>query len=123
MRWALAGSETRVGEAHSWEECCRELEASPASVLGLELRHDNVEQVVQWLLTMRERFPAARAVILLASRSLRRAFALLYEAGAVHVAESTRNLDATGRLVVRLVGNAARSQPDYQQTVYERIPW
>jgi len=122
MRWALARSGIRVDEAHSWEECCSELESSPSSILGLEFRDDNLEQVVEWLLTMRGRFPAARAVIL-ASRGLREAFAVLYEAGSVHVAESTRNLDATARLVERLLERASSVERDYHQTVRNRIPW
>ena len=123
MRWVLAGSKIQIQEAESWEACCSALESATARVVGLELRHDNIEQVVDWLLIMRARFPTARAVILLGSHELRGAFAMLFEAGAVHVAASTRNLDSTARLVIRLIRASARSHTDYEQSVRDRIPW
>ena len=61
--------------------------------------------------------------MVLASRELRDALAVLYEAGAVYVVESTRNLDATARLVGRLLERAPVEDRDYRQTVRDRLPW
>lgn len=122
LRWALTGYGIRVVEANSWVDCERELESSPASVLGLELRHDNVVEAVEAILRWRDQFPDAR-VLVFASRELRDAFGLLYEAGAVHVAESIRNLDATARVVDRLLGRVVHYHRDYRQQVLDRLPW
>ena len=71
---------------------------------------------------MRQTFPAARALVL-GRRDLRDAFDVLYEAGAVHTVESTRNLDVVARLVQRLLEKAPSAQGDHRQTVRARLPW
>ena len=122
MRWALERSRIRVYETRYWEDCVQELDRSPSSIVGLELDNRNLEEIIAHLLHLPKTHPESR-VMVLASREFEDAFNLVYEAGAVHVVASTRNLDSTARLVERHLESVRKVEREYRQVVRERLPW
>jgi DNA-binding response OmpR family regulator len=116
----LAGH--RVYETRSGTDCWNEVVASPASLVGVEVTHTNLEVLVPWMIRFAVAFPAAR-VIVLGSRGLEAREWLLREAGAVHVVFSPRDWPPVVRIVRRHLGAAPGQGDSDRQRVWRCLPW
>lgn len=121
-RHALAPQAVRVNETRSWAACREELMVSPASVVGMEVRAETVEQVVAALEQIGRRFPKALAVVL-SRHELRSAEWLLREAGAAHVVHARRDVTSAARLVLRHLSRVPVPKSSFRERIWQRLPW
>jgi hypothetical protein len=91
-------------------------------LLALEMREDNVEEILQRLAALRQNDTDAGAVVL-TQRSLCDYEWLLRELGALHVALSWRNLQPLTGLVRRFLRQAATTPENPYDRAWERLPW
>ena len=110
-QWATAfrragfAAGVRVCETRSLDQCWRELDASPASFLAVELTAGNLESLLARLAALGGSHPAAGAMVI-ASRGAVRYEWLLREAGAVHVLFSPRRAASAVGLATRHLARA-----------------
>jgi hypothetical protein len=102
LRFALQESRLRVFETRTWADSIAAWEQSPQSVIAVELRTNNLVEVVRNLAELRRRSSGAAAVVL-AEREMAECEWIVREAGAIYVARSKRNLSPLARLLVRAV--------------------
>lgn len=102
LRFALQDSRLRVFETRAWADCLAAWEQSPQSVLAIELRRNNLAEVVRNLVELRRRSSHTAAVVM-ADHEMAECEWIVREAGAMHVARSKRNLSPLARLLVRAV--------------------
>ncbi len=122
LRWGLAGDQPRPLVARNLDDCWQTLKKSPASFVALEVNESNLESIVQRLQELRSRFPQARAAVM-CDRSLGWSQWLVREAGAVHVAVSTRDMATVIRLADRHLAGIRRPEVGFRQSVWDRLPW
>jgi hypothetical protein len=127
-RWAVAlrgvgqPGDPRVWETRSPEDCWRELEASPHSIVAVEATIANVESLVRWMKRVESGFPRAH-VIVLAQRGLESGQWLLREAGARHVVFSPRDLRGVARMVRRHLAAMPADDDSTRQRIWRQLPW
>lgn len=112
----------RVYETRSLDACWDEVAASPASLVGVEVTADNLEQVLIWMCRLRTTFAAVRIVVL-GRRGLEGYQWLLREAGAAHVVFSPREVPGVVRVVQRHLGAAPDKGASERERVWHRLPW
>lgn len=122
LRRPLLRHGVRVVETRGLEDCWREMEAHPASVVGVEVTRANLASVVRWLLRAYRAFPAAR-MIACADRDLAPAEWLLREAGAVHVQCSPRDTTPLLRLIQRHCDTLPARPDTLREQIWQRLPW
>ena len=126
--WALAlrpplqRTGHRVYETRSLDTCWDEILASPASIVGVEVTAENLEQVVAWMCRVRTTFSTVR-IIVLGRRGLERCQWLMREAGAAHVVFSPRAVPEVVRIVQRHLGAAPDKDASDRERVWQRLPW
>ncbi|MGI8981823.1 MAG: hypothetical protein ACR2FY_21545 [Pirellulaceae bacterium] len=109
-------------EVRSLPECQRELEASPHSVIAVEVLSHNLAAVEKALSDWNRRFPHAR-FIALAARGLEAHELLLREAGALHVTFSPRSLSPLLRLIRRHLARAPQPELTLKESIEAGLPW
>ena len=109
-------------EIRSLPQCQRELEASPNSVVAVEVLPHNLVAVAKALSEWSRRFPDAR-FIALAARGLEAHELLLREAGAIHVIFSPRSLSPLLRLIRRHLARAPQPKLTLENYIWARLPW
>ena len=122
LRWGLAGDHSHLAVAQNPDDCWKMLQSSPASFMALELNESNLESIVERLQDLRSKFPLARAAVM-CDRSLAACQWLVREAGAVHVAVSTRDISDVIRLAQRHFAQARRPEVGLRQSVWDRLAW
>ncbi len=122
LRPSLQRAGHRVYETRSLDACWGEIVASPASIAGIEVTADNLEQVVAWMCRLRTAFSTAR-VIALGHRGLESCQWVLREAGAAHVVFSPREAPEVVRVVLRHLGAAPEKDATDRERVWHRLPW
>lgn len=127
-RWAVAlrrelgDAAALVFETRGRQSFWNELAASPASFAALELTSANVDAVQTLVYRVGRRFPAAR-VMILSRRELRQYEWLLREAGAIHVAYTTRRLNVAASLATRHLAAAPRIELPPRERILATLPW
>lgn len=111
-----------IQEVRSLPECQRELDASPNSVVAVEVLPHNLIAVAKALSDWNRRFPHARFIALVA-RGLEPHELLLREAGAIHVTFSPRSLPPLLRLVHRHLARAPRPELTLEKSIEAGLPW
>jgi hypothetical protein len=109
-------------EVRSQSQCLRELEASPHSIVAVEVLPQNLCAAAGALTDWSRRFPHARFVAL-AARGLERHEMLLREAGAIHVTFSPRSLSPLLRLIGRHLARAPKKEEPLEAAIWGALPW
>jgi hypothetical protein len=109
-------------EVRSLPECQRQLEASPYSVVAVEVLPQNLANMAKALNDWSHRFPHARFVAV-AARGLEPLELLLREAGAIHVTFSPRSLAPLMRLIRRHLARAPKAEQTLEEAVWAALPW
>ena len=109
-------------EIRSLPQCQRELEASPNSVVAVEVLPHNLVAVAKALSEWSRRFPDAR-FLALAARGLEPHELLLREAGAIHVIFSPRSLSPLLRLIRRHLARVPQPKLTLENYIWARLPW
>lgn len=122
LRPALQRLGHRVYETRSLDACWEEITASPASLVGIEVTADNLEQVVAWMCRLRPAFAAVR-VVALGHRGLECCQWVLRQAGAVHMVCSPRETQDVVRIVQRHLGAAPEMDATDRERIWQRLPW
>jgi hypothetical protein len=113
---------TILQEVRSVAQCQRALEASPHSVVAVEVLPQNLATVAKALTDWSRRFPHAR-FLALAARGLEPHELLLREAGAIHVSFSPRSLAPPLRLIRRHLARAPREEQTLEEAIWAALPW
>ena len=127
-RWAVAlrgvrrPDDPRMWETRSLDDCWRELEVSPRSMVAVEATLANVETLVRWMKRVESGFPRAH-VIVLAQRELECGQWLLREAGARHVVFSPRDVRGVARMVRRYLAATPPDDDSTRQRIWRQLPW
>jgi pyocin large subunit-like protein len=111
-----------VYETRNLDACWDEIVASPASIAGIEVTADNLEQVVAWMCRLRTAFAAVR-VIALGHRGLECCQWVLRQAGAAHVVFSPRDTQSVVQMVQRHLGAAPDKDATDRERIWQRLPW
>lgn len=122
LRWGLAGNQPQLRVTRNLDDCWQTLQESPASFVAIEVNESNLELIVRRLQELRSSFPQARAAVM-CDRSLAWSQWLVREAGAVHVAVSTRDMTTVIRLADRHLAGVRRPEVGFRQSVWDRLPW
>lgn len=122
LRQVLAAESLPVFETRSLPDCWEELAASPASFIALEATTANVQRVAEWIVGLRQDFPAARTVVL-ADRKLQSCETLLREAGAIQVLYSPRELASVSKLIGRHIALVPQKSQTPREQIWDRLPW
>jgi hypothetical protein len=122
LRWGLGQDHAQLVVSQDLDDCWQDLDLAPASFLAVELNESNLESIVDRLQDVRNRFPLARAAVM-CDRSLASCEWLLREAGAVHVAVSTRDISTVIRLAERHFAQVRQPVVGMRQSVWDRLPW
>ena len=122
LRWSLTENQPRPWVTNHLVDCWKTIEGSPGSFVALELSESNLESIVERLQDLRSKFPLARAAVM-CDRSLAACQWLVREAGAVHVAVSTRDISDVIRLAQRHFAQARRPEVGLRQSVWDRLAW
>ena len=109
-------------EVRSLLQCQAELEASPYSVVAVEVLPQNVAAVARSLGDWSVCFPHARFVAL-ANRGLEGHDLLLREFGALEVAYSPRKLLPLIRLIRRHLARAPKTDQTMEVAIWRGLPW
>jgi hypothetical protein len=102
---------------HGWTA----LERFPSSIVLVEVNETQLERVLDFLVHVQSRFTSARTVVM-PPRSCAQAW-WLREAGAIHIAESTRELETVACLVQRHVRQAPARPFTWTEQVHASLPW
>lgn len=116
----------RLIEARSLAEVEELLAPNPLALLGIELRGETAERLVQWL--ARRPVGTDAKLIVFADRGLRSYEALCREAGAVHFVASELELFSLAAMIDRYLSQQAFAKlDDERQTpaarIQARLPW
>ncbi|MBM4088470.1 MAG: hypothetical protein FJ276_03435 [Planctomycetes bacterium] len=122
LRRGLGDDMPRLLETRSLDACWREVAANPGSFVVVECLETNLEQVARWLKRLSARFPGARAAVV-SERGLQPCEWLLREAGAVHVAFSTRETGPLVRILRRHMAAMPAPDTSLRQQLWDRLPW
>ncbi len=122
LRWRLTQDQPQLVVSHDLHSCWQSLDLAPASFLALELDESNLESIVERLQDVRNRFPSARAAVM-CDRSMASCQWLIREAGAVHVAVSTRDMSTVIRLAERHFAQVNQPVVGVRQRVWDSLPW
>ena len=125
--WATALSRrlhdaAELRQTRGLDECIRDLDAAPASLLVLELARENLAGVVRLLGQLERRYPMARAIVV-APRELESYEVLMREAGAVHFATSPRDCRGLAEIANRHIPMVAVREPQLAAGLWEALPW
>jgi hypothetical protein len=122
LRRALGERQHVLRQTRSLAECSRSLAVSPASLVVVECRADNLDSLLsaagKWL----RHFPHVQLAAVM-DGSLAPAEALLREAGAVAVIRSPRHVRSLARLALRHVDRAPAADLSLVEAIVERLPW
>lgn len=119
---ALAPCDVRVHQTRTMLRCWEQLAQSPESIVLLAADHQNVDRVVDRIAGLGGEYPLARAIVL-ADRDLAAHQWLFREAGALHVALSTRLLAPVVRLARRHLAGASAVGESLSERIVARLPW
>src|SRR5207237_815776 len=106
----------------SLPHCQRELEASPHSVVAIEVLPQNLVSVTKALGDLSRQFPYTR-FIALAARGLESHELLLREAGAIQVTFSPRALAPLLRLIRRHLAQTPQLERTLEEAIWAGLPW
>lgn len=109
-------------EVRSLQQCQAELEASPFSIVAVEVLPQNIVVVARSLSDWSLRFPHARFVAL-AARGLEGHELLLRESGALEVVYSPRKLLPLVRLIGRHLTRAPKTEQTLEEAIWGGLPW
>lgn len=109
-------------EVRSLVQCQSELEASPCSVVAVEVLPQNIAVVARSLSDWSLRFPHARFMVL-AARGLEDHDLLMRESGALEVAYSPRKLLPLVRLIGRHLARAPKTEQTLEEAIWGGLPW
>jgi hypothetical protein len=129
-RWATfwrraQGGGQPAGElvaCRSLSECDVILATHPASFVALEVQTEQLKEQLDWLASLAERFPFARAAALL-DEPLADAQGVLLEAGALAVIDSPRRLAPAVELWRAHRGRAPQPEQSASEQIWSRLPW
>jgi len=122
MRKSPQRNAIRLQEVRSLPECQRELEASPHSVVAVEVLPQNLAATAKTLSDWSRHYPRAR-FLSLAARGMEPYELLLREAGAIHITFSPRSLSPLLRLIRRHLARAPRVEQTLEETIWTALPW
>ncbi|MBN1393543.1 MAG: hypothetical protein JW959_00735 [Pirellulales bacterium] len=121
LRRELAGVGVRVWETRTPDGCRRELEASPASFVVLQLDRDAIE-TLRFLSGLRRDFPAARFAVV--SERDQAAFEMPFrEAGVVHFIFSPRRAGLLARMACRHLAQVPPPRQSFSERLWASLPW
>ena len=121
LRRVLPRGAAPVCQTRSLSECHEELEAACESIVAIEVTVGNLPQALNYLERWHAAFPDAVAIVL-AEPGVERYESLLREAGSVHVARSTRDVQGVADIVKHCSARyrAPRSQIE---RISASLPW
>ncbi|MES1213042.1 MAG: hypothetical protein ABUL64_00510 [Singulisphaera sp.] len=118
----VAGSDYRLVETRSAEDCLAALTDEPRAVVGVELTSTNCDAALALVRTMAERFAAARSVVL-AARELAEFEWLARELGAAGYVISPRQLDEFLLIARRHWASLPRPELGAAESAWATLPW
>jgi DNA-binding NtrC family response regulator len=118
----LSGAALGIAETRSLAQCGEELAASPASVVALEIRPDNLSPAIAALVEWSLEFPSAR-FIAISARGSEALEPLAREAGALYVVYSPVQLSRVVPLVRRHLARAPQPAMTLREAIWARLPW
>ncbi|MDX1947398.1 MAG: hypothetical protein SFU86_18500 [Pirellulaceae bacterium] len=121
FRRALAGREV-LAETRSLAECGRQLGASPASVVAVEVTAGNLEAILRTLPRWSAEYARAR-FLALTTRELAAAESLLREAGTLAVLQCAADVPLAVRLAHRHLALAPAAELPWREALLARLPW
>ena len=121
LRRELADVGVRVWETRTLDYCWRELAASPASFVIVELSGD-IGTLLRRLARLGCEYPAARAAVV-ADRRLAQYEWLLREAGAVHFLCSSRQVGPLAQLACRHLAQVPPPPQSLTERIWATLPW
>lgn len=127
-RWAVAlrrdanGSDRRLVETRTLEDCRLELHRHPRALAVCEATEHNLPRVLRFLVELQATAPGTR-VMVVGARPIERHEALLREAGAVHAVFSPRRLRAAGDVLRRAAQNEPAEFQSLEELAWSRLPW
>jgi len=121
LRRELAEVGVRVWETRTLDYCWRELAASPASFVIVELAGD-IGTLLRRLARLGGEYPAARAAVV-ADRPLAQCEWLLREAGAVHFLCSPRQAGPLAQLACRHLAQVPPPPQSLTERIWATLPW
>ena len=121
LRRELSGSGVRVWETRTAADCRRELAASPASFVLVQMSRNPLDTPRIVELLARE-FPAARFAVA-GKRSQAVHERLAREAGAVHFLCSPRRIGILSRMACRHLAQVPPPQQSMIERIWASLPW
>lgn len=121
LRRELSGAGVRVWETRTLADCWKELIASPASFVVVELGGD-VAGLLRRMASQSREFPLARLAVA-ADRSLSDYEWLMREAGAVHFVCSPRQVGPLAQLACRHLAHVPPPQQSLTERIWASLPW
>ena len=121
LRRELAEAGVRVWETRTLADCRKELAASPASFVVLELAGEP-SALLRFLARQPREFPAARLAVV-ADESQAGHERLMREAGAVHFLCSPRQAGLLARLACRHLAQVPPPPQSLSERIWGSLPW
>ncbi|MGE0607866.1 MAG: hypothetical protein AB7O62_12300 [Pirellulales bacterium] len=127
-RWAVAlRSAVGIGrfpwrETRHSDDCLALLSASPASVVTLELTLSRLNETLELLITVGQKYPRARATVV-ADRSLEGQEWLVRELGAAAFTSSPRELASLVAVARHRLATAEKSDIGLAERIRQDLPW
>jgi hypothetical protein len=115
-------AEFRLRQLVSLRECSAQLAIAPSSLMAIHVTPKNLVAVLDWMLSMSESYPLARAIALV-DRRLAQDEWLLREAGAVVVVTSQRDLAGIEQVVRQHLARSPRSPVTRSEQIWQSLPW
>jgi DNA-binding NtrC family response regulator len=122
LRSALRYRPPQVVETRSLAGCEAALAESPSSLVAIEATANNLEALLGFITSVKQPFPRASVVVLLAPESLHAA-PLLREAGAIDAITSVLQAPRAARLARRQLALAPKQEADVREFITQRMPW
>lgn len=122
LRWSLATLPVRVETKSEWSAAYTLLAPDSMAIGALEAALLGLEGSVRAIAEVRNRRPRAAAVALISQSELAWE-PWLWEAGAMLVVNSRRNLSPLARLVSRYLEQNQSTAASLREAVWQRMPW
>ena len=121
LRRELAEAGVRVWETRTLADCRKELAASPASFVVLELS-DEPSALLRFLARQPREFPTARLAVVADELRADQEW-LVREAGAVHFLCSPRQAGLLARLACRHLAQVPPPPQSLSERIWSSLPW
>lgn len=125
--WAIAlrrhlPADSTLRQTRGLGEILGELAQSPAALVLVELTGRNCLGVLTLLEQMAGRYPRS-ATVVLAQRPTEEQRWLMYEAGAVHVVDSPREVGPLAALARRHFARSPAAPAPLAERIWQQLPW